>query len=232
MAGKLFKEKSVEEQTTSLASFMPGGRPFLAARLPSTTLRKLLYGLGEELYRVDSVINDITFEHQTTLLIDQWESALGIPDECFPGTGDLATRRTHVLAKLAALGIQTAQDFVDLATLFGYTIEIIPGANRGLFPFSAGFPVYFFDYKATARFTMFIRMTTLTFPNVFTYTFPLLFEDRSFSIIECLLEHLRPANTDIVWEYTLPDVYGITTEPETAYLGSEDGDIILTELAP
>lgn len=235
MVGRLFRDKSIEQQTTSLASFMPGGRPFLAARLPDTKLRSMLMGLAVELYRVDNLLNDITYEHeigQTTLLIEEWERALGIPDHCFDTSGTIEQRRTNVLVKLAAMGVQSEQDFVDLATLLGFTVEIIAGAERGLFPFISGFPLYLFDHRATARFTMFVRITTENFPNVFTYTFPIVFGDTAQSVIECLFNQLKPANVEVRFEYTLPDIFGIIIETESGYILSEAGDSLLLENAP
>lgn len=230
MAGKLFKEKSVEEQTTSLASFMPGGRPFLAARLPSTTLRNMLYGLSGELFRADNQLNDITYEHQidqTTQLIEQWESALGIPDHCFGNTGTLAERRNNVIIKLGHMGVQSAQDFIDLALLVGYVVHIIPGADRGVFPL--GFPAYIFDRAQTARFLMVTVVETLEIPLHFPYDFPIVFGSGINTVLECLFRQLKPANVELAFEYILPDELALITEDGFYYLALEDDSLLLLE---
>ena len=230
MAGKLFNDTTQTDETNALASFMPGGRAFLAAKLPSTTLRTLLYGLAAELVRVNAQINEITYEHQidqTTLLIEQWESALGIPDCCFTNTGTLAQRRENVLIKLASCGVQSKQDFIDLAALLGYTVTITPGAERGIFPLT--FPLYFFDCAQTARFLMIVTVDTTQVPNTFPFTFPFTFGSNIITGIECLFGKLKPANVEIIFEYRLPDERAFMTESGYYYIGTEDGSFLLLE---
>jgi len=234
MSVKIFKDKSHDDVTESLVSFMPGGRPFLAARLTGTKLRALLAGLAVEALRAESLMNEITCEHDirtTTLLIEEWERALGIPDCCFGTDETIEIRRLQVLTKLANMSVQTEQDLIDLAALFGFVVEIIPGADRGLFPFVAGFPIYFFDQPASARFTMFVNVITVDFPNAFTYTFPITFAPSVLRVLECLFNKLSPANVEIIFQYELPDESGIITEAESRYVGTESGGIILLESA-
>lgn len=230
-AGRLFKPKSVEDQTDSLASFMPGGRPFLAARIDQTNLRKLLYGLAFELYRVENTLNDITYEHQidkTTGLIDQWESALGIPWSCFGNTGTIEERRSNVLLKLKMHGIQTEQDFKDLAALLGYVIDIQHGSDRGIFPFREGFPIYFFDSSMTARFTQIINIYTINLPNVFPLDFPINFDGDSSRILECLFNKLIPTSVKTIFHYELPAEGALITESLSYYIVAEDGTTFIS----
>lgn len=227
----LFRDKTVEDQTNSLVSFMPGGRPFLAARLPSTTLRKMLLGLGYELWRTENVMKDITDEHYittTTDLIEQWESALGIPDHCFEVAETLADRRRNVLIKLS-MSVQTEQDMIDLATLLGFTVSFEQGADVGLFPFDTGFPIRFFANPQTARFTHYIYIDTLVFPNVFPLDFPIIFGDTFFNLMECLFRELSPQNVELVFTYQLPDEGAFMTETGRYYIGLESGDLLLLE---
>lgn len=229
MAEDLIRTKSVEDSTDSLVSFLPGGRPFLAARLSGTKLRSLLIGLATELLRVDGTLNEIGREHDittTTQLIDEWERALGIPDSCFKGTGSLETRREQVRIKLAATGLQSAQDYIDLAALFGYTVEITAGADRGLFPFSLAFPIFFFDAPQTARFTQIVTITTTEVPNLFPLSFPISFINDMVSIIQCLFNKLKPSTVVLKYEFTLPDEGALIDESGYYYLGTEDGDIL------
>lgn len=230
MAGRLFKAKTTEEQTTSLAAFLPGGRPFLAAKLSSSTLRTLLVGLGTELSRMEGILNDITYEHQidqTTSLISQWEAALGIPDGCFSVASSLSDRIRNVSVKLGHMSLQTAQDYIDLGALLGYTVRITAGADRGIFPLA--FPAYVFDSPQTARFLMIVTVETVAIPNVFPLSFQITFSNGFNTIIECVLKHLVPANVQLSFEYTLPDLGAFIDEYGFYYLGTEDGDILLLE---
>jgi len=230
MAGKLFRDKTEEEHTTSLAAFLPGGKPFLASRLSGTSLRNLLAGLATELVRVDGLINDITYEHQidqTTYLISEWEKALGIPDGCFTNTGTIAERRLGVLTKLGSMSVQTEQDFIDLAALLGYVVFIQSGAERGMFPLE--FPAYFYDSPQTVRFLMITTVETLQIPIVFPLAFPIEFGSGINTILECVFRRIKPANVDILFEYKLPELGAVIKEDGFYYIGLEDGSILLME---
>lgn len=234
MSDQLIKDKTLEESADGLTSFMPGGRPFLAARLPGTKLRGLLLGLGNELLRAESTLNEMVKEHDirtTTNLIEEWERALGIPDCCFSGTGTIEERRLHVLTKLASMSVQTAQDFIDLAQLFGFVVEITPGADPGIFPFGSsiqsrensvfalGFPsifnyvdtdivtssflpLRFFADPQTARFSQIVTMHVEGGLNTFALDFAIQFSAGLTNIIVCLFNRLKPANVELIFEFT------------------------------
>ena len=156
--------------------------------------------------RADGLVSEFRNEiipDETVLFIDEWESAVGIPDDCFDGQGTIADRRRNVLAKLASFGVQTSSDFVDLAAFFGVPAVVKGGSTHGLFPFE--FPMVFFPDERTARHTILIDLGGLT--NVFPYTFrATAAEDNSFSfgspeisLIKCLFEKLKPAHCDILY---------------------------------
>lgn len=202
----LLKSKSSEDHQQLLASFMPNGRPFLAKSLPSTTLYKLIYGLAVECARVEGVLTDIEVNHdirETTLLIEEWEKALGIPDDCFTNTVDLTIRRKQVISKLAAMGVQTAQDFIDLAAVFGYTIQVEACADYGLFPFNNMFPIEFWSDPMTTRFTFRIRFIDTSPACIFPFTtrFPICFSSTMFNVVTCLFDKLKPENTVLTYIY-------------------------------
>ena len=124
---------------------------------------------------------------QTVLFIDEWESALGIPDGCFSGTGTLESRRHGVLAKLASLGVQTIADFESLAAVFGITAEVLSGSESGIA----------FASNKVARFTIVI---SLALPESFTYTFPVPFGSDIIVLLECLFSKLIPANCQVLFQ--------------------------------
>ena len=200
MAGRLFNDKTVEQQASTLTSFLPGGRPFLSAGLETSKLRQMLLGLAQEMNRVENLMNEITYEHeinQTTLLIEEWERALGLPDDCFPFGQTLEERRKACIMKLGAFGAQTEQDFKDIGTLFGLTITITQGGCYGMFPFNCKLPAALYDYPQTARYRWRIFVTGFITPCRFPFLqlFPICFSDIRSDVLECLFNILRPANT-------------------------------------
>lgn len=202
--------KTLVQQTQSLANYMPPGRVFAAKNIIGSISRFLLEGLAGELVRADSLVEEFKREilpDNTVLFIDEWESAVGIPDDCFNGQGDLATRRRDVLVKLVSLGVQTAADFVALAALFGITAVVKGGSTHGTFPHE--FPMIFFESAKIARHTILIDLAgiTTTFPYTFEFADAgppevlqgITFGNPEITIIKCLFAKLKPAHCDILY---------------------------------
>jgi len=91
-------------------------------------MRDLLRGLGTSAKRqeeaLDAFWNEV-FIGTTEEYIGDFERAVGIPDDCFPGTGTLDERRTDVTTKMVLLYVITEQDFIDLAATYGIVVEIV-----------------------------------------------------------------------------------------------------------
>lgn len=198
----LFNRRDLEQYTDSLADYLPGGLLFASKSAQNSNFRKLLRGMSGELFRSNGLLktyNDEIIPDQTVKFIDEWESALGIPDDCFSGTGTLDERRRDVLVKLASLGIQTKQDFIDLAALLGVVVTVESGSRRGTFPLI--FPVVLFDTTKDARFTIIITFTVEP-ASRFTYTFPFVFSGEAIAILECLFDKLKPSNCKLIFVQT------------------------------
>ncbi len=196
----LFERRDIEQYTDSLADYLPGGCLFASAHVSNSNFRKLLRGMSGELFRANGLLKEYSEQvipDQTVKFIEEWESALGIPDDCFSGTGTLAERRRDVLTKLAALGVQTRQDFIDLAVTFGVTITINAGIDEIAFPLT--FPVVMFNTVKEARFTIVVRFTVQE-ANRFPLVFPITFGSGEIAILECLFTKLKPANCDIIFQ--------------------------------
>ena len=184
---------TIEQMVVSMASYLPGGDLFIAAHVSGTNQNDLLRGLAFSLLDAENFIevyNSEFIPDNTSTFIEEWESALGIPDDCFPGPAepDLSVRRNHILIKLASLGVQTGPDFVNLATILGFPDTIVdPGVNAGITPLSV------------ARFTIVVNFPAPA-DNIFPLNFPIPFGTNAFAILECLFEKLKPANCDIKFQ--------------------------------
>ncbi len=186
---------TIEQQTGTLAQYLPGGRAFGSKDIPNSVLRSLLSGLAQEIYRADGYIDLLRTDvvpDNTVFFIDEWESALGIPDDCFNGQGTDSERRLDIIVKLASMGIQSEEDFEALALKYGVVVDVVPGKIAEAEP-SITFP----DDK-TARHTIVINFLTAV-PTKFTYTFPINFGTEIFAILECLFTKLKPANCDLLF---------------------------------
>lgn len=204
-----FQAHTTEEHQQALGQYFLNDRLATNKNIVGTNLYKIFMGFAGEFQRVDALFQSVW--DGTNLLttkdveyIELWEGAVGLPDNCFTKTTSLPLeeRRNQILIKLRSLGVLTEQDFKDLATLFGYTVEISNGITYGTFPLT--FPFTLFDNPGQARFTMIVNMPTSLAPtSVFPLVFPFTFSDGGGSILECLFRELKPANTSIVFNYIL-----------------------------
>lgn len=203
-----FQAHTLQENTDALAAYLPNDKLFAAKNFDGTNLRKLLVGIGGELTRVDQIFQSVW--DGTNILnttdpdyMSAWENAVGIPNTYFTQTTSLTIeeRRKQILIQLRSLGVETAQDFIDLAALFGYVITISNGTNYGTFPMM--FPFTFFANVIDARFTMIVNAPASLNPYAFPLTFPLTFSPDQGNTLETLFNILKPANTKIIFNYIL-----------------------------
>ena len=192
--------RTKEEHTSALAAYLPNGKVFEAKNIEGSNLRAFLKGLSGELFTAQNYITTLKEEYfpdTTTLFIDEWEATAGIPDSCFKGDGTIEERRRDVLVKLAASGVQTDQDFIDLAALFGVEVTITAGRDEITFPLT--FPVLMFNTVAEARFTTVVKFTA---PDTsrFPLTFPILFGTNEIALLECIFKKLKPKNCNIIFQ--------------------------------
>jgi uncharacterized protein YmfQ (DUF2313 family) len=195
---KLFKKQTETSITNSTSAFMPGGRAFIAKGRDGSILRKFLQGVSKELFRIDEQMNLMSEDYDinaATQFIQQWESAVGIPDDCFDGTGTIEDRRKAVLAKLAKMNLTTEQDFIDLASFFGVSLTIASGTEASVFPMT--FPIILFGTAKEAKFTMVVVFDTAI--DGFPFTFPFVFTESANNLIQCLFNKLKPANVQIIY---------------------------------
>lgn len=191
-------DDSLERCTQALADYLPNGRTFAAKNIFTSNLRSLLRGFAHEFCRARSYLGDMLREYNplnTTLYLSEWEKALGIPDDCFPGNGPDLERRRDILAKLAASGIQTAQDIIDLAAIFGFTVTVVQQ--------SVALPPYDVPFTPTSLpspFVIIVQGTGLL-TNLPPYDVPFT-PGSSASVLECLLRKLIPANCELILQNT------------------------------
>jgi uncharacterized protein YmfQ (DUF2313 family) len=189
----------LDTQAQRLADYLPGGRIFKAKNLQDSNLRRLLRGIGHELFTADGYLRDFQDDIApsiTEYFIDEWESALGIPDSCFAGDGSLTERRRDIVIKLASLGVQSADDFVELGAMFGVTVTVRSGRYFSVFPLV--FPVLLFSTDKESRFTIVVDFTVEA-ASKFPLTFPFTFGTEATATLECLFRRLKPGNCDIIF---------------------------------
>jgi len=205
--------RNVRTEVGILERYMPIGRIFDALRTSETNANSLLVGLASEFMRgkieIDTFRREI-LPDQTIAFLSEWESALGLPDECFQITDSTSddTRRQYILIKLASLGIQSADDFVYLASLFGITVRVNSGiahmpTGEGGYETALPTLVATFGTVKEARNTI-VVVVVLPAEEFFEYSYPIPFTSTDRATLQCLFTKLKPAFCAIRFEEESP----------------------------
>ena len=191
-----------DDQARILAQLLPDGAAWLAKFETESNTYNLLKGFGGELLRmhqtIDQLVCNFFINEENTLLLPEWEAALGIPDDCFPGTGSDAERVQHVLIKLASLNVIVEKNWIDLAAILGFEVCIKNGSQFGIYPFE--YPLHYFNDPRDARFTMIIFIKG-TAPDTYTHTYPLTYASSASNILTCIFTKLKPQDNDIIFNF-------------------------------
>jgi len=200
---KFFKGNEAKS-ISILSQHLPSGPAWEAKARPESNFYKILKGMVKEFSRIEAQIQGIADEHdidQTLELLNEWETSVGIPDECFSTEVSLAQRRDNIILKLGALnGVASENDFINIANILGFDIEITAGSElASLFPLS--FPLPLFADLNEARFTMRVQVNNLLPPGIFPIPFPVAITSESVNILECVFNLLKPAVSKINFIY-------------------------------
>lgn len=200
----LFKDHTQTEYAQAISNYLPDGRIWVNKNKSASNIRLTLMAFALEFQRLELKMNEIIDEfdiNTTTQLISEWETAVGLPDDCIAIASSLENRRNNVLLKIASDGASTEQDFIDLGALLGFTITIKSGIEDITFPFT--FPFMLFDSASDARFTLVVGVDVTEEPNVFPYTFPFTFTESTVAALECIFNKIKPANVNVVFQYVV-----------------------------
>ena len=127
----LFKNHTQDEYAQVLADWLPDGKVWEGKNIENSNIRKLLEVFAEEFRRLELKMNEIIdgYDINTSIkFLEEWETMLGIPDDCFSVEGKPDTeRQNQILLKIFMDGLSTRQDYIDFADLLGYTVEVSNG---------------------------------------------------------------------------------------------------------
>jgi uncharacterized protein YmfQ (DUF2313 family) len=196
-----FAPNDLNTNTRIMASYLPPGKAFEAGAMSGSNFNKLMHALAVEFGRNQEILSELAEQHDisnTVNLLEEWESALGIPDDCFDTTGTIEQRQKKCVAKFAKMNIAIYNDWIYLADFLGYNITIEYGSKYMVLPFIL--PFILGDAK-TAKFTIIINFIDLPSPTcVLPLTLPFTLGDGG-NTLKCIFEHLKPANVRIIYKY-------------------------------
>jgi uncharacterized protein YmfQ (DUF2313 family) len=117
---------STDEYTSALQALMPVG--LVWPRDTDSVQTQVLAAMAAEFTESDTdALSLLTgaFPSTATIMLQEWEYALGLPDDCAIGeTDSIALRQKAVTTKLTATGGQSVAYFIAQAAALGYTVTI------------------------------------------------------------------------------------------------------------
>lgn len=170
---------------------------------PDLVMTETLRALADELARVDARADDLLDEadpRTTGELLTDWEQAYALPDPCTSQPDITIERRAALVEKVARIGGQTPQYFIDVAALLGFTITITEyrpfrvGINR-CGDELLGEP-WWFAWRVNGpldTFTYFICGRSRCGDPL---------RDWGNDLLECVIRRLAPAHTVPIFSYT------------------------------
>lgn len=192
---------SLEEYTSALQALMPTGQAW--SRDPGSVQTAVLSAIAAELVQSDSDALSLlksAFPATTTLMLPEWEAALGLPDDCAIGeTDSIALRQNAVVTKLTATGGQTVAYFMAQAKALGYavTIKEFRQARAGMS--SAGCALNGEDWPFVMQVTA--PQTTITYARVGTAYAGDPLRSWGNKLLECRLNSMAPSHIIIKFVY-------------------------------
>lgn len=196
---KLFKTRTQEEAYNSLLAFLFPGKAIEFVNDTSDPTGALLNALAREIVRALNSMNDLSEDYDilvTTQLLSNWESALGIPDSCFPASGSDTERRLHVLLKFAKMNVQTAEQMRQLAVALGFVdTTVVPLSNNSLPPYEVPF------IPSSAPDNRYIIQVTASgaVTNFPPYDVPFIPSSVNESLLACIFDIIKPANCKVIF---------------------------------
>lgn len=199
----LFKPLTEEENFRLLNKHIPDGRFLEGAQRTETNLGKLIYALALEYYRIQVLTKKYSEEldvRKTVELITDWEKSVGLPVGNLTTTNkSLEERRKLVEGFLGNFGgVQTAQDFVDVAAFFGINCTVRPAIQHSTFPLV--FPIVFMGSRKEATHTIIVETDEDIQQSFFggdDFVFPIPFTISISSFLQDLFNLLAPANVRV-----------------------------------
>lgn len=145
----------------------------------------------------------------TTQMLVEWETAVGLPDNCLPVGQTVEERRQWIAFRLNKRRWSRLADWYELAALFGLQVRITPGFEvQKPSLFKQVFPIPVRLLPKLGRFRVYIDVLGQEyggFPydgtSITEHKFPIPLGGYTgdFGGFQCMIERVKPANVLIVW---------------------------------
>jgi uncharacterized protein YmfQ (DUF2313 family) len=205
--------EGIKKFTRLIKGLLPLGRAWETVREDAINL---FPGLAVEFCRIKDRAKDLLTEIDpgtSTELLEDWETLLGLPDDCTPATTDLIERRTQARQKLAAVGGISADFYEQVADDLGFEAfvsdahpfkvghsvvgDFLYNSLEDRDIFKAGFTVgeYLYNWRWDFCFIVNVEATTVEAFEVGNNVVGDPLVSFGNELLECTIAKLKPAHT-------------------------------------
>lgn len=186
---------------STLVEHFPVGAAWESARKEGTIQRDLITGWSKIILRVEkrqlqlAEAGDIT---NNTLLINEWERRLGIPDKCFSGTGTIEDRQKDIICKTTLMHGNRIEDLKAVCAFYEIDCEITPATIFGFNDYNTyEYPFTYVDSSGQELFNHVNIALPAGNTSGFDYNFSYEFEGDTPEInkLKCILETMLSFST-------------------------------------
>jgi uncharacterized protein YmfQ (DUF2313 family) len=195
------EKRTQQEQARILANYLRSDKLHNAKNNKDSVLFKILMGLaiGWIDFRDNSqLIIDNYNIYNSLQLLEEWEQAVGIPDDVFNIANDVETRKRNILLKISGSKAETSLQFENIGKILGFDIKCETGYQYCRFPLR--FPIIF-TKKENLPFLIVITIDKKYQPKTFPFTFPIEFKSDIAIILKLFFDKIKPANTKLIFRY-------------------------------
>lgn len=195
------EKRTQQEQARILANYLRNDKLHDAKNNKDSVLFKILMGLaiGWIDFRDNSqLIVDNYNIYNSLQLLEEWEQAVGIPDDVFNIANDIETRRRNILLKISGSKAETSLQFENIGKILGFDVKCETGYQYCRFPLR--FPIIF-TKKENLPFLIVITIDKKYQPKTFPFTFPIEFKSDIAIILKFFFDKIKPANTKLIFRY-------------------------------
>jgi len=197
----IIEKRTQQEQARILANYLRDDKLHQAKNQKDSNLYKILVGLAEGWLDFRNNANAIVDNYNinnSLLLIEEWEKAVGIPDNIFDISGDIETRKRNILLKLAGSKAETKEQFERIGKILGFDIQVEPAFKYSRFTYT--FPVLLLN-EGSSPFVILVNINKSLKPNGFSFKFTFKFSIDSADILKLFFNKIKPSNTIIIFRY-------------------------------
>lgn len=209
----LFKTPTIDDTANELADHMPQGKLWEGKYVDGSNLRSLVYGMARPFNFVEAKIEELSIDfdiRQTTQLIEEWETSVGLPDPCIGALTDLNERRQlveEIFTKRPSVTLAEHQALVDRNFYPPDRIVLVPGMEFFGQGFEYRWPI-FFTGGTTINMRFILVALFVNQGQGFEYQLEMPFLGApDTSRLRCFLERVIPANVYLlIQQVSEPDL--------------------------